>query len=47
MYEIFVETEEFKGLNTVKQHRMITETLKSEIKDMHGLRIHTSIPFGK
>ncbi|XP_065078027.1 bolA-like protein 3 [Ochlerotatus camptorhynchus] len=44
MYEIYVETTEFKGLSTVKQHRLITETLKSEIKDMHGLRIHTSVP---
>uniref|UniRef100_A0AAG5DF41 BolA-like protein 3 n=1 Tax=Anopheles atroparvus TaxID=41427 RepID=A0AAG5DF41_ANOAO len=41
MYEIFVETKEFKGLSTIKQHRLITETLKSEIKSMHGLRIHT------
>lgn len=44
MYNIFVETEDFKGLNTVKQHRLITETLKTEIKDMHGLRIFTSVP---
>lgn len=44
MYEIFVETKDFQGLNTVKQHRMITETLKKEIKEMHGLRIHTAIP---
>ncbi|XP_035793553.1 bolA-like protein 3 [Anopheles albimanus] len=43
MYEIYVETMEFKGLSTVKQHRLITETLKTEIRDMHGLRIHTSI----
>uniref|UniRef100_A0A023EEK2 Putative bola bacterial stress-induced morphogen-related protein n=1 Tax=Aedes albopictus TaxID=7160 RepID=A0A023EEK2_AEDAL len=44
MYEIYVEAIEFKGLSTVKQHRLITETLKSEIKDMHGLRIHTAVP---
>lgn len=44
MYEIVVETTEFNGLNTVKQHRLITETLKEEIKEMHGLRIHTAIP---
>lgn len=44
MYEIYVETTEFKGLSTVKQHRLITETLKSEIKDMHGVRIHTAVP---
>lgn len=44
MYEIIVETKEFKGLSRVKQHQLITDALKSEIKDMHGLRIHTSIP---
>ncbi|XP_058463296.1 bolA-like protein 3 [Malaya genurostris] len=44
MYEIYVESTEFKGLSTVKQHRLITEILKSEIKDMHGLRIHTAVP---
>lgn len=44
MYEIFVEAKDFQGLNTVKQHRLITETLKNEIKEMHGLRIHTAIP---
>ncbi|XP_050092899.1 bolA-like protein 3 isoform X2 [Anopheles aquasalis] len=43
MYEISVETTEFKGLSTVKQHRLIAEALKNEIRDMHGLRIHTSI----
>lgn len=44
MYEISVESKEFVGLSRVKQHRMITDTLKNEIKDMHGLRIQTSIP---
>lgn len=44
MYEIVVESNEFKGLSRVKQHQLITDTLKTEIKDMHGLRIHTSIP---
>ncbi|XP_067001608.1 bolA-like protein 3 [Anabrus simplex] len=44
MFEIMVEAPEFKGLNTVKQHRLINEALKEEIKDMHGLRIHTSVP---
>lgn len=44
MYEIIVETNEFKGLSRVKQHQLITDTLKTEIKSMHGLRIHTEIP---
>ncbi|XP_031829201.1 bolA-like protein 3 [Nomia melanderi] len=44
MFEISVIAPEFEGLNTVKQHRMINEVLKEEIKDMHGIRIYTSIP---
>lgn len=44
MYEIVVESKEFSGISRVKQHQMITDTLKNEIKDMHGLRIHTAIP---
>ena len=44
MYEIIVESIEFKGISRVKQHQMITNILKEEIKDMHGLRIHTNVP---
>ncbi|XP_076046270.1 bolA-like protein 3 [Oratosquilla oratoria] len=44
MYEVWVEAPDFKGLKRIKQHQMITETLKEEIKDMHGLRITTSVP---
>ncbi|XP_065367552.1 bolA-like protein 3 [Calliphora vicina] len=44
MFEVFVEAPEFKGLNTLKQHKMVTNTLKEQIKEMHGVRIHTSIP---
>lgn len=44
MYEINVASVEFKGLSTVKQHRLINEVLKEQIKDMHGLRIQTSVP---
>lgn len=28
MYKIFVESPKFKGLNTVKQHRLVNEILK-------------------
>jgi stress-induced morphogen len=44
MYAIYVETIEFKNMRTVKQHQLINETLKNEIKSMHGLRIQTVIP---
>lgn len=44
MFEVFVEAQEFKGLNTLKQHKLVTNTLKEQIKEMHGVRIHTSVP---
>lgn len=43
MYEIHVESADFKGLSTIKQHRLVTETLKEQIKEMHGLRISTVV----
>ncbi|XP_018420342.1 PREDICTED: bolA-like protein 3 [Nanorana parkeri] len=44
MYEIHVESEDFKEKRTVLQHQMINEALQEEIKSMHGLRIFTSVP---
>ncbi|XP_018022088.1 bolA-like protein 3 isoform X2 [Hyalella azteca] len=44
MYEVWVESSDFQGLSRVKQHRLITEALAEQIKDMHGLRISTSVP---
>ncbi|XP_054740685.1 bolA-like protein 3 [Anastrepha obliqua] len=44
MFEVFVESKEFEGLSTLKQHKLITQTLKEQIKNMHGVRIHTSVP---
>ena len=41
MYKIEIESPLFNGVNLVKQHRMVTETLKKEIGEMHGLTIHT------
>ncbi|XP_040849614.1 bolA-like protein 3 isoform X2 [Ochotona princeps] len=44
MYEIKIESEEFKEKRTVQQHQMVNQALKDEIKAMHGLRIFTSVP---
>ena len=44
MYEIYIESPDFKGIRTIKQHRLVTDTLKAEIANMHGLRIFTSVP---
>jgi stress-induced morphogen len=43
MYAIYVETSEFKNLRTVKQHQLVNEVLKQQIKSMHGLRIQTAV----
>ncbi|CAG4933052.1 unnamed protein product [Parnassius apollo] len=44
MFEISIEAKEFVGLSRVKQHRLVTDSLKSEIAEMHGIRIHTTPP---
>ncbi|XP_008335245.1 bolA-like protein 3 [Cynoglossus semilaevis] len=44
MYEIHVESNEFKGKRTVQQHQLVNQALKDEIQEMHGLRIFTAIP---
>lgn len=44
MFEVHIISEEFRGVRTVMQHRMVNEALKDEIKNMHGLRISTSEP---
>ncbi|KAM9860894.1 bolA-like protein 3 [Aulostomus maculatus] len=44
MYEIHIESEEFKGKRTVQQHQLVNQALKDEIQGMHGLRIFTDIP---
>ncbi|KAF8631220.1 hypothetical protein AX15_002551 [Amanita polypyramis BW_CC] len=40
-YAIIIASGAFKGLSTVKQHKLVTETLKSEIEGIHGLQIKT------
>ncbi|CAH0562012.1 unnamed protein product [Brassicogethes aeneus] len=44
MFNIFIETNDFKGLTVVKQHRNVYETLKEQIKNIHGLHVETRIP---
>ncbi|KAL9975321.1 hypothetical protein ACROYT_G012474 [Oculina patagonica] len=44
MYEIFVESEDFRGKRQVQQHRLVNKALGDEVKGMHGLRIFTAVP---
>ncbi|XP_061566490.1 bolA-like protein 3 [Cololabis saira] len=44
MYEIHIESHEFKGKRAVQQHQLVNQALKDEIQGMHGLRIFTDVP---
>ncbi|TPX34677.1 hypothetical protein SmJEL517_g02765 [Synchytrium microbalum] len=41
MYAVLVASPKFKGVSLVKQHRMVTEALQADIKEMHGIQIKT------
>lgn len=41
-YAISITSSAFKGLTTVKQHRLVNETLKKEIEGIHGLQVSTA-----
>ncbi|KAF8558958.1 bola-like protein [Imleria badia] len=43
-FAIKIASDAFKGLSTVKQHKLVTEVLKQEIHGIHGLQIKTIIP---
>ncbi|BGP55632.1 hypothetical protein JCM8202_004893 [Rhodotorula sphaerocarpa] len=43
-YAISVEHESFKGLTMIKQHRLVNDLLKDDIKGMHGLQLKTRAP---
>ncbi|KAG7549042.1 hypothetical protein FFLO_03078 [Filobasidium floriforme] len=38
-YAIHISSALFKGLTTIKQHRLVNECLKEEVKDIHGLQV--------
>jgi len=40
-YAITIASTAFKGLPVVKQHRLVTAELKTEIEGIHGLQIKT------
>ncbi|EOA83191.1 uncharacterized protein SETTUDRAFT_43065 [Exserohilum turcica Et28A] len=41
MYAIEIESPKFKGLTVIKQHKMVNEVLKDEIKSWHGVQLRT------
>ncbi|CAN3372906.1 hypothetical protein DIURU_002796 [Diutina rugosa] len=44
MFAIEVESDKFKGIPMIKQHRLVNELLKDEISQWHGLQLKTKAP---
>ncbi|KAJ7873280.1 bola-like protein, partial [Mycena olivaceomarginata] len=42
-FAITIASETFKGIPMVKQHQLVTRTIKEEIEEIHGLQIKTSV----
>ncbi|WVF72039.1 hypothetical protein IAT40_006851 [Kwoniella sp. CBS 6097] len=40
-YAIIISSPAFKGLTTIKQHKLVNQCLKEDIKDIHGLQLKT------
>ena len=49
MYQVLVVSPKFEGVGMVNCHRMVHDTLATEIGEMHGLRVVTKTPaqYGK
>lgn len=43
-FKLTVVSPEFEGLMLIKRHRMVNETLKDELKQIHALALHTLTP---
>jgi len=44
MFQVVVVSPQFQGKPLVRQHRMVKELLREEIKAMHGLVLNTYTP---
>ncbi|KAF2148289.1 bola-like protein, partial [Myriangium duriaei CBS 260.36] len=39
MYALNIVSEAFRGLSTVKQHRLVNQALKGKVEQWHGLQV--------
>jgi stress-induced morphogen len=44
MFKVFVVSPKFEGKSMLQQHKMVQETLKEEISQMHGMTLTTKTP---
>ncbi|KAJ7937344.1 bola protein [Mycena leptocephala] len=42
-FAITIASEAFKGIPMVKQHQLVTQTIKAEIEEIHGLQVRVAI----
>ncbi|EGD77939.1 hypothetical protein PTSG_09574 [Salpingoeca rosetta] len=46
-FRVSVESEAFRGLPTIKQHRLVQSALKEEVAGMHSIQVFTRAPEDK
>jgi len=44
MYGIEISSEKFRGVNMLKQQRMVNTILSDLMKDWHGVQLKTRVP---
>ncbi|KAI1167402.1 bola-like protein [Nemania serpens] len=44
MYGIEISSDKFRGVNMLKQQRMVNAVLVEEMKDWHGIQLRTKVP---
>lgn len=44
MYNITVESEDFRGKSLVQQHQLVTNSISEELKSIHGYNLKTKVP---
>ena len=44
MYGLDIESEKFRGLSVMKQHKLVNSILADEIKSWHGVQLKTRVP---
>jgi stress-induced morphogen len=45
-YAIAIKSAAFSGMTTLKQHRLVTEELKDEVANIHGLQVRAANGLG-
>ena len=44
MFNIVVKSDKFIGLSLLQQHRLVTNALRAELKEIHAFNLKTMVP---